>query len=64
MGKQPTKRQVRELRRLLDRLGGTRDQRAARLGVSWHTVESWELGRRWPRRPTMQLIRLLAGDKA
>lgn len=51
-----TAQQVREIR---DRLGLRRRELAERLGVSTHTVESWELDRRPCRGPAANLLRAL-----
>ncbi len=52
---QLSSKRVREIR---DRLGLKRRELAERLGVSRHTVESWEEGRRPCQGPAAKLLRV------
>ena len=49
-----------EIKKIRESLKMTRKEFAIELGVSKHTVTSWELGRRSPGEPTKKVIRALS----
>ena len=52
-----------DVRALRSRLGLTQEAMAARLGVSWATVNRWERGKSRPTGLSLAALRKLGGEK-